>query len=306
MGLKRKGQSIHGWVNLDKSAGISSAQAVARVRRIFDAAKAGHAGTLDPLASGILPIALGEATKAVPYLMAHDKVYRFTVRWGVATETDDREGRVIATSDGRPGGADIENVATRFVGGIEQMPPAYSSVKIAGTRAYRLARQGKVVAVAPRCVTVGRLVLIGRADDDHATFEAVVGKGTYIRALARDLGYALGTLAHVADLRRLAVGRFGEDRAISLENLEGLGHSAMVSEHLLSVETALDDIPALAVTAAEAASLRHGQPVTSADRAFCQGVGEGATIRAVNGDRLVAFAHIRDGRLKPIRVLNFD
>jgi tRNA pseudouridine55 synthase len=306
MGGKRKGQSIHGWVNLDKPVGMSSAQAVAKVRRIFDAAKAGHAGTLDPLASGILPIALGEATKAVPYLMAHDKVYRFTLRWGIATETDDREGRVIATSHTRPGGADIENVAARFVGCIEQVPPAYSSVKVEGIRAYRLARQGKAVVVAPRRVSVARLVLVERPDDDHATIEAVVGKGTYIRALARDLGYALGTLAHVTALRRLAVGGFREDGAISLENLEVLGHSVAASEYLLSVETALDDIPALAVTAAEAASLRHGQLVTSADVAFCQGVGEGATIRAVNGDRLVAFAQVRNGRLKPIRVLNFD
>jgi tRNA pseudouridine55 synthase len=306
MGLRRKGQSIHGWVNLDKSVGISSAQAVARVRRIFDAAKAGHAGTLDPLASGVLPIALGEATKTVPYLMAHDKAYRFTVRWGVATETDDKEGPVVATSDIRPTGTDIEHIATRFAGRIQQMPPAYSSVKIDGRRAYRLARQGKTVAVPSRCVTVARLVLIARPNDDHATFEATVSKGTYIRALARDLGYALGTLGHVTELRRLAVGGFGEDGAISLENLEVLGHSGSVSEHLLSVETALDDIPALAVTAAEAASLRHGQLVTSADQAFCQGVGEGATIRTVHGDRLVAFAQIRGGRLKPIRVLNFD
>jgi tRNA pseudouridine55 synthase len=306
MGRARKGQSIHGWVNLDKPVGLSSAQAVARVRRIFNAAKAGHAGTLDPLASGILPIALGEATKAVPYLVAHDKVYRFTVRWGIATETDDREGRIIATSDTRPSAADIEHVAARFVGSIEQMPPAYSSVKIEGTRAYRLARQGKAVAVAPRRVTVARLLLVDRPDDDHATIEAVVGKGTYIRALARDLGYALGTQAHVSALRRLAVGGFRVDGAISLEKLEVLGHSAGASEHLLAVETALDDIPALAVTPAEAASLRHGQLVTSADQAFCRGVGEGATIRAVNGDRLVAFAQICDGRLKPIRVLNFD
>jgi tRNA pseudouridine55 synthase len=306
MGGKRKGQSIHGWVNLDKPVGMSSAQAVARVRRIFDAAKAGHAGTLDPLASGVLPIALGEATKAVPYLMVHEKVYRFTVRWGIATETDDTEGRVVATSPTRPCGADIESVAARFVGCIEQVPPAFSSVKVEGTRAYRLARQGKAVAVAPRRVNVARLVLVGCPDNDHATIEAVVGKGTYIRALARDLGCALGTLAHVTTLRRLAVGGFREDGAISLENLEVLGHSVAVSEHLLSVETALDDIPALAVTAAEAASLRHGQLVTSADRAFCQGVGEGTTIRAVNDDRVVAFAQIRDGRLKPIRVLNFD
>ena len=306
MGRPRKGQPVHGWVNLDKPPGMSSAQAVARVRRIFDAAKAGHAGTLDPLASGILPVALGEATKAVPYLMAHDKVYRFTVRWGIATETDDAEGRVIATSGVRPSGADIAEVARRFVGCIEQTPPAYSSLKIAGRRAYQLAREGAPVALAPRRVTVARLDPVVRPDNDHATFEAVVGTGTYVRALARDLAHALDTVAHVTALRRVAVGRFRTDRAISLETLEVLGHTRAVSEHLLSVETALDDIPALAVTAAEAASLRHGQLVTRADQAFCRGVGEGATVRAVNGGRLVAFAQIRDGRLRPIRVLNLD
>jgi tRNA pseudouridine55 synthase len=306
MARKRKGQPVHGWVILDKPLGMSSAQAVAKVRRLFDAAKAGHAGTLDPLATGVLPIALGEATKAVPYVMADAKIYRFAVRWGEATDTEDSEGRVVAVSEARPSRAAIDKILPNFIGTIEQTPPAYSALKIAGARAYDLARQGAAPAMKPRPVTIDRLDLIELPDPDHAVFETLVGKGTYIRALARDLGVGLGTVAHVTELRRLAVGRFRAERAISLENLAVMGQSAAAFEHLLSVETALDDIPALAVTEAEAASLRHGRSVTSADQAFCRGLGEGTTIRAVNGDRLVAFAQIRDGGLRPIRVLNFD
>jgi len=306
MPRKRRGQPVHGWINLDKPAGMSSAQAVAKVRRLFDAAKAGHAGTLDPLATGVLPVALGEATKAVPYIMADEKIYRFTVRWGVATDTDDAEGRIVATGEVRPDHDAILAVLPGFVADIEQIPPAYSALKIDGERSYRRARQGETVAPKPRLVTIKRLELVELPDADHAIFEALVGKGTYIRALARDLGRALGTFAHVIALRRLGVGRFRAERAISLENLAVMGHSPTASEHLLPVETALDDIPALAVTEAEAASLRHGRSVTRADEAFCQDLGEGTTIRAVNGDRLVAFAQIRDGGLRPIRVLNFD
>jgi tRNA pseudouridine55 synthase len=306
MARKRKGQPVHGWVILDKPLGMSSAQAVAKVRRIFDAAKAGHAGTLDPLATGVLPIALGEATKAVPYIMADAKIYRFTARWGVATDTDDAEGKAVATSELRPSRAEIDKILPNFIGTIVQKPPAYSALKISGARAYDLARQGAAPEMTPRQVAIERLSLVEQPDPDQAIFEALVGKGTYIRALARDLGRALGTVAHVTALRRLAVGGFRAERAISLENLAILGQSAAASEHLLSVETALDDIPALAVTEAEAASLRHGRSVTGADAARCRDLGEGTTIRAVNGDRLVAFAQIRDGGLRPIRVLNFD
>ncbi|HEX4112428.1 MAG TPA: tRNA pseudouridine(55) synthase TruB [Stellaceae bacterium] len=303
---RRKGRPVHGWVVLDKPLGMSSAQAVATVRRLFDAAKAGHAGTLDPLATGVLPIALGEATKAMPYVVAGSKIYRFTLRWGVATDTDDAAGTATATSAARPSAGEIQAALPAFIGTIEQTPPAYSALKIAGARAYDLARQGAAPVMTPRPITVERLVLIEQADPDHATFEADVGKGTYIRALGRDLALALGTVAHVAALRRLAVGPFRLDGAISLENLAALAHSGEASEHLLSVETALDDIPALAVTEAEAASLRHGRPVTSANETRCRGLSEGTTIRAVSGDRLVAFAQIRDGGLQPIRVLNFD
>jgi tRNA pseudouridine55 synthase len=306
MARRRKGQPIHGWIVLDKPLGMSSAQAVATVRRVFDAAKAGHAGTLDPLATGVLPIALGEATKAVPYVMAGSKVYRFTLCWGIATDTEDSAGAGVARSDVRPSRHDINAALPGFVGVVEQTPPAYSALKIAGARAYDLARQGAAPAMTPRQVSIERFDLIEQPDPDHAVFEARVGKGTYIRALGRDLALALGTVAHVSALRRLAVGSFRAAGAISLETLAALGHNGTASEHLLSVETALDDIPALAVTAAEAASLRHGRPVTSANESRCQGLSEGTTIRAVNGDRLVAFAQIRDGGLRPIRVLNFD
>jgi tRNA pseudouridine55 synthase len=291
-------------VILDKPAGVTSAQAVAKVRRLFEAAKAGHAGTLDPLATGVLPIALGEATKTVPYVMDGAKIYRFTLRWGIATDTDDAEGRPIATSAARPDRAAVVAVLPRFTGIIEQIPPAFSALKVAGARAYDRARRGETVTLAARRITIERLDLVAMIDPDHAEFEALVGKGTYIRALARDIGAALGTVAHVVALRRLAVGRFRAEHAISLERLDFLGHSSAASEHLLSVETALDDIPALAVTEAEAASLRHGRPVTGADEAFCRGLGEGTTIRAVQDGRLVAFAEIRGGGLRPIRVFN--
>ncbi len=304
---KRKGAPIHGWVVLDKPPGITSAHAVAAVKRVFGAAKAGHGGTLDPLATGVLPVALGEATKTVPFVMNGRKLYRFTLRWGQATDTDDGEGRVTVESGVRPGRAAIEALLPAFTGTIEQTPPAYSAIKLGGVRAYDRARDGETVTLAPRAVEIDRLRLVECPDDDHATFEALVGKGTYIRSLGRDLGQALGTLAHVVELRRLAVGRFRVERAISLEKLALLAHSAAAFEHLLPIETALDDIPALALTEAEAASLRHGQPVNCAsDRARLHGLGEGSTVCATSSGKLVALAKIHDGGLRPIRVMNCD
>jgi tRNA pseudouridine55 synthase len=307
MGRRRKGDPIHGWVVLDKPLGLSSAQAVAAVRRLFHAAKAGHAGTLDPLATGVLPVALGEATKTVPYAMDGAKLYRFSVRWGIATDTDDSAGAIIADSAARPSEAEIKAALPRFTGTIDQVPPAYSALKIAGSRAYDLARAGVAVALASRPVTVATLDLVEAADPDHASFEALVGKGTYIRALARDLGRALGTEAHVTLLRRLAVGPFRAERAISLELLGELAHIGRASEHLYPVETALDDIPALAVTDREAAFLRHGRPVIGAFvEAHCRGLGEGAMVCALESGRLVAFAELRGGSLRPVRVLTFE
>jgi tRNA pseudouridine55 synthase len=307
MARKRRGRPIHGWLVLDKPLGMSSSQAVSAVRHLLDAAKAGHGGTLDPLATGVLPIALGEATKTVAWAMAGRKIYRFAVRWGEARDTDDTEGKVTATSAVRPSRAAIEAALDGFVGTIRQRPPAYCALKVAGERAYDLAREGWPVALAPRPVDVHELRLLALPDDDHAEFEAVVGRGTYIRALARDLAMSLGSVAHIAALRRLAVGRFRAADAISLENLAALGHSAPASGHLLPIETALDDIPALALSEEEAHRLRCGQSVTPLrpdDRARIEQLGDGTTVRATTGGKLVAVAEIAAGALKPVRVLN--
>jgi tRNA pseudouridine55 synthase len=304
---RRRGRPIHGWIVLDKPAGMSSSQAVAAVRRITGAAKAGHGGTLDPLATGILPIALGEATKTVAWAMAGRKTYRFRVRWGEARTTEDAEGAVTETNPARPGAAAVEALLPRFVGTILQVPPAYSAIKVGGKRAYALARAEAAVELAPRPVEIAELRLVGSPDADHADFDAVVGKGTYIRALARDIARALGTVGHIALLRRLAVGRFTEKNAIPLDKLAALGHSAADSEHLLPLATALDDIPALAVTEAEADRLRHGQPVTPlrpTDRAQISELGDGATVCATMGSRLVALTEIAAGQLRPVRVMN--
>jgi len=239
--------------------------------------------------------------------MAGRKTYRFTLRWGEARDTDDAEGRITATSPVRPCAAAAAAMLLRFTGTLEQRPPAFSALKVAGERAYDLARQGTAVALAPRPVEIHDLRLLALPDADHAEFEAVVGKGTYIRALARDLGAALGTLAHVTALRRLAVGAFRAEAAISLENLAALGHSAAAFGHLLPIETALDDIPAFALTEDEAHRLRCGQSVTPSrpcDRARLEQLGDGATVRATTGGKLVAVAEIAAGAVKPVRVLN--
>jgi tRNA pseudouridine55 synthase len=307
MTRKPSGAPIHGWLVLDKPLGMSSSQGVAAVRRLLGAAKAGHGGTLDPLATGILPIALGEATKTVAWAMAGRKTYRFALRWGEARDTDDAEGKTVATSAARPDRAAIAAALPSFLGTHWQRPPAYCALKVAGERAYDLARGGETVELAPRPVEIDALRLLDLPDADHAEFEALVGKGTYIRALARDLGETLGTHAHVTALRRLAVGPFGLDRAISLENLAALGHSAAASSHLLPVETALDDIPALALTEDEARRLRCGQAVTPmlpSDRARIDHLGNGTRLRATSGGKLVALVEIAAGGLRPVRVLN--
>jgi tRNA pseudouridine55 synthase len=307
MAAKPRGQPVHGWIVLDKPQGMSSAQAVAAVRRSLVAAKAGHGGTLDPLATGVLPIALGEATKTVAWAMAGRKTYRFSLRWGEARDSDDAEGRVIATSPVRPSATAIAAVLPRFIGLVEQRPPAFSALKLAGERAYRLARAGERPDLALRPVEILELRLTAVPDNDHAVLEAVVGKGTYIRALARDLGTALGTFAHITALRRLAVGRFRIEDAIPLEILTALGHSASAIRHLLPVETALDDIPALALTEAEAHRLRCGQAVTPLrpeDRARIDQLGDGTTVCATTGGKPVALTEISAGGLRPVRVLN--
>jgi tRNA pseudouridine55 synthase len=307
MARRRKGQPVSGWIVLDKPAGMTSTQAVGAVRRLFDAQKAGHAGTLDPLATGVLPIALGEATKTVAHVVDARKAYRFTVRWGIATDSDDAEGQPIATSDVRPGRTAIEAALAGFVGEIEQVPPRFSAIKVAGERAYDLARAGEAVALAPRRVIVHRLALEAIDDPDRAAFVMECGKGAYVRSLARDLAAALGTVGHVEKLRRIAVGPFREAAAISLESLKALGHSAAASRYLLPVETALADIPALALTEAEASRLRAGQSVGLLRRSDLNRIGslkDGSLICATADGRLVAIARYESGEVKPVRVLH--
>ena len=293
---------VHGWLVIDKPYGITSARAVALVRR-STGAKVGHAGTLDPLATGVLPLALGEATKTVQFVAAGHKTYRFRIRWGARTDTDDREGAVVAETEARPDTAAITAALPGFTGRVLQRPPAYSAIKIAGRRAYALARAGRPPEMVARPVEIAELRLLLAADRDHADFEALVGEGTYVRALARDLAEALGTLGHIAELRRLRVGRFAENRAISLDRAVALGHSLNVSEHLLSIETALDDIPALALTAEEAARLRHGQRVTP-QLASLADIAEGTIVGARHDRLLVGLARIEGGTLRPVRIIN--
>ena len=300
MSRTRKGEKIDGWVVLDKPEGLGSTPAVGRVRRLFGAQKAGHGGTLDPLASGVLPIALGEATKTVPFVMDGRKEYRFTLRFGEARSTEDREGEVTATSEVRPEEAAIAAALPAFLGEIEQMPPVFSALKVDGRRAYDLARAGETVELKPRKVLIERLEFLGRPDRDHADFVVGCGKGTYIRSLGRDLAVALGTVGHLSMLRRTVAGPFREAAAISLPKLEALGHIPALFGALAPVATALDDIPALAVTEAQADRLRQGQPVLLTRDA----PPSGALVRAELGDRLVALVRSDGVALQPVRVFN--
>jgi tRNA pseudouridine55 synthase len=307
MARRKKGQPIDGWLAVDKPVGMTSTAVVGMVRRLLDAQKVGHGGTLDPLASGILPIAFGEATKTVAYVMDGSKTYTLTVRWGEERTTDDREGEVTETSDVRPTTEQIEAALPAFIGEIQQIPPKFSAVKVAGRRAYDMARKDEVVELAPRPILIKDFTLLESPDADHSVFRVISGKGAYMRSLARDLARALGTVGHVAGLRRTACGPFNEDGAISLDKLEALGHSAASSDTLLPVSTALDDIPALALTEVEANRLSHGQPLPVLPvvrRSSVEGVIAGTTVRAMDGDRLVALARIEGGEIRPVRVIN--
>ena len=297
---------LHGWLVVDKPPGLSSSRVVGEVRRLTGT-KVGHAGTLDPLATGVLPIALGEATKTTAYAMAGRKRYRFRVRWGIARATDDREGEIVGESSLRPSRAAIEAILPRFTGTILQSPPPYSAIRVDGYRAYRLARAAAPPALKARPVQIAALRLIAMPDRDHAECEALVGKGTYIRALSRDLGIALGTFGHVAELRRLSVGRFSIEQAISLDSVVERRHSLAASEYLLPIETALDGIPALALTAPEAARLRCGQRVTpreSGVRAHLDRLDEGTVVSAWHDQVVIALARVENGSLQPARVIN--
>ncbi|MBU1375245.1 MAG: tRNA pseudouridine(55) synthase TruB [Alphaproteobacteria bacterium] len=308
MARRKKGQAISGWINLDKPYDLTSTHAVGRIRRLFDAQKAGHAGTLDPLATGILPIALGEATKTVPFLVDADKAYRFTIAWGRTTTTLDREGETVAESDVRPGVAEVEAVLPRFVGEIDQIPPAYSAIKVDGERAYDLARAGETVELASRKVNVFAARVVEAPDADHITLEIECGKGTYVRAIVRDIAEALGACGHVSALRRTRVGQFTEQSAVALEMLENLSYEARLSEALLPVETALDDIPVLAVTDEDAFRLKQGRSVVLVPRqveAVKARLKPGSrTVSAMAGGSMVALCEMRAGRLEPSRVFN--
>jgi tRNA pseudouridine55 synthase len=303
---KRDKRDVHGWVVLDKPIGMTSTHAVAVVRRLFTARRAGHAGTLDPLASGCLPIALGEATKTVPFIMDSTKTYRFTVQWGEERDTDDAEGRVVETSDARPTREQIEAILPRFLGVILQTPPRFSAIKIDGERAYDLARDGEAVELQPREIEIDRLTLVEQPDPDQAVFETDCGKGTYVRALARDFGRLLGCRGHVSALRRTCVGPFGEPEMISLERLTALCDRAAAGEASLAdalwpVETALDDIPALAVNRSDAARLQRGQAVIlrGRDAPILQGL-----VYVTVAGELIALAETGQGQIVPKRVFN--
>jgi len=300
MSRRKKGEKIDGWVVLDKPVGLGSTPAVSRVRRLFGAQKAGHGGTLDPLASGILPIALGEATKTVPFVMDGRKEYRFTLRFGEARSTEDAEGEVTATSEVRPTDEAIRGALGAFLGEIEQVPPAFSALKIDGQRAYDLARAGEAPEMKSRRVRIEALELLARPDRDHADFGVTCGKGTYIRSLGRDLAVALGTVGHLSALRRTAAGPFREEAAISLPKLEALGHIPALLGALVPVVTALDDIPALALTETQADRLRHGQPIILTRDAPSSGV----LLRAELDERLVALVRSDGAALQPVRVFN--
>ncbi len=308
MGRKRKGDAVSGWIVLDKGLDLTSTRAVGIVRRLFNAQKAGHAGTLDPLATGILPIALGEATKTVPYLVEADKTYRFTLQWGVETASFDREGEVTRTSDVRPTPEAAAEALKAFVGEIEQIPPIYSAVKVDGERAYDLARAGIEMDLQPRKVVIHRAEITGSPDSDHVEIEIDCGKGTYVRAIARDLASALGACAHVSALRRTRVGPFTEERAITVESLEDLCHRAAGLEVLLPVETALDDIPALAVTTEDAFRLSQGRPIVLLPRQVetlrARLPAGSRTVLAMKDGTAAALCEMRAGQLSPTRVFN--
>ena len=304
--VKRVKRDVSGWIVLDKPVGMTSTHAVARVKRAFQAKKAGHAGTLDPLASGLLPIALGEATKTVPFVMDGRKRYRFTVRWGIETDTDDSEGRAVVTPEVRPSADAIRAVLPQFTGAISQVPPKFSAIKIDGERAYDLARDGETVELEARTVEIHQLALAETPDADHSVFEAECGKGTYVRALARDFGRTLGSAGHVVALRRTAVGPFSEADAVGIDDVTAFGETAAIAKiprpaFLLGVETALQDLPALNVSSADAARLARGQAVLvrGRDAPMMEG-----WIAVSTEGYLIALAMAEKGELHPRRIFN--
>lgn len=298
MARNRKGRDVSGWVVIDKPAGITSTSVVGKLRWAFQAQKAGHAGTLDPAATGLLAVALGEATKTIPFITDALKCYRFTVTFGAATDTDDAEGAVIATSEKRPETAEIETSLAAFRGQIMQVPPQYSAVKVDGERAYDLAREGEAMDLAARPLWVESLILTARPDADHAELEMVCGKGGYVRSIARDLGAALGCLGHVQNLRRIWSGPFDLEDAVTLDQIEAAARTEAMNDFLLPLELALSDLPELCATPEGAARLRNGNPgqVIGGD------VGWGDPAWASHDGKAIAVGTYRGGELHPNRV----
>jgi len=301
---RRKGLAIHGWLSLDKPEGMTSTEAVARVRRITQAAKVGHGGTLDPLATGVLPIALGEATKTVAYIVNGQKHYRFTARLGEARDTDDSEGEVIATSPLRPDTAAVEQALPAFVGSIPQLPPRFSAIKIGGERAYDLARRGEPVEIEPRTVAIESLTLVERQGPDHVVLELVCGRGTYVRSVVRDLGLRLGCFAHVTALRRLRVGQFHVESGISPDSLARLVADDALPQVLVPLPLALQEMASLPLTGPQAQRLRAGQKIRVAANLMTGEPDEDGTVRAMAAGEMVALARLQGAELSPVRVFN--
>ena len=298
MGRRKKGRAVHGWLILDKPYDMGSTEAVSKVRWLFDAQKAGHAGTLDPLATGLLPIALGEGTKTVPYVQDGLKTYRFTARWGEARSTDDLEGDVTGTSDVRPDRAAVEAMLPDFTGTITQVPPAFSAIKIDGERAYDLARAGADIEMKTRQVRIDGLRL-EHFTTDKASFSVDCGKGTYVRSLARDICEALDLEGHVSHLRRTRVGPFTLSQSFTLDALEQVCDSARAEEALLALSTALDDIPVLAVTDKQQANLKQGRAIAAPSSHH-----HAQWVLAEADGIAIALCQPRDGQLWPKRVFN--
>ncbi len=317
MARRKKGDAISGWICLDKPYDLGSTDAVSRVRRLFNAQKAGHAGTLDPLATGILPIALGEATKTVPFLMEAEKVYRFSIEWGRTTASFDREGATTATSDVRPAPEAVAEALKAFVGEIQQVPPAFSAIKVDGERAYDLAREGIAVELDARTVVIHEAAVTDAPDPDHVEITIRCGKGTYVRSIVRDIAENLSACGHVSALRRLRVGPFSAETAIGLDILEDLVHRGARLEALLPVETALDDIPELAVTDEDAFKLKQGRPIVLLPRQVetlktclkprvIAGQDASRTVSAISDGKIVALCEMRAGKLSPTRVFHLE
>ncbi len=304
---KPRGRALDGWLIVDKPQGLTSTDVVNRVRRWFDAQKAGHGGTLDPLATGLLPIAFGAATKTVPYIMDGTKLYRFTLKIGEARDTDDADGQVTSTSEVRPSDEQFRAALPAFTGDIMQVPPVFSAIKVAGERAYDMAREGRAPVLEARPARVDRFELIERPDADTAIFEVQSGKGVYMRSLARDLAMACGTVGHVAALRRMRVGPFAEAQAIPLDKLQrGEDTPPTSPDFLLPVATALADIPALALTEAEAFGLKNGQAISLVDlmgRIPRTADPDGGLVRAMAGARVLGLCRLEEGWMKPERLL---